>query len=685
MSYTYTYQTSMTASVRVYDKKIKKVGAIQSVSYYDPVNYYQRRFGSWPNKNFDSINVRFDGEGSDTIYRGESCASLQLESATAGGAYSKLVLWHDFEETAGTVIGDWKDNVHSVNKPASAPATKSTSEAPSSSSGTFPSTPFTLGKDGARAIGALENQTGNTNSEQDGIYEVSTQVRGSAYSGMAAVFDNSNSTRLQFGSYTGGSGNGQYTGSEDESGTGYLGGWVRIKMPIKVLLSQYSITSGPSGNGSVAPRNHAIFGSNDNSTWTSLNNISGQTSWGSNQTKSWSISPGTAYQYYLYICNRVIKANQHHLYKLSFVGEGYPDNVASGNAGLTWPPANFNILGNHFDDQTEGRYIVTSSSVKHLSPTYMEPYLAFNDSLGDRYLWYSDNNYSNGTYTGSSDESGTGYLGEWLKIQMPTATSLSQYTLQADDTYFAKSPKDWKLFGSNDNSSWTAIDTQTSQTYTASESKNFTITSSSYLYFLFIFNKSASGSNVAVGYITFEGSTGSSGTGSVLGTRCLTYNGTTQYALGGVTNMPSDKMSISFWIKTTDTAGTIFSFGGGGSNNVERAVKLSAGKVQLFEKNGGAETSLLSSSAVNDNNWHNIVCTIAGISSVWKIYVDKVDVSASTVNGPGNTNLAVTQTTIAVSYVNAVYSNYYAGSIDDLRVYNDVLTQGEIDELYAMK
>ena len=299
MSYTYTYQTSMTASVRVYDKKIKKVGAIQSVQYYDPVNYYQRRFGSWPNKNFDSITVRFDGDGSDSIYHGESCSSLELESATAGSAYSKLVLWHDFEETAGTVIGDWKNNVHSENKPASAAATKSTS--------------------------------------------------------------------------------------------------------------------------------------------------------------------------------------------------------------------------------------------------------------------------------------------------------------------------------------------------------------------------------------------------SVVGDRCLVFNGSSQYTLGGVTNMPTTKMSFAFWIKTTATTGTLVSFGGGGSNNVERAVKLSAGKVQLFEKNGVAETSLLSSNTVNDDGWHHIVCTIAGISSAWKVYVDKIDVSASAVNGPGNTNLAVTQTTIAVSYLNAAISNYYAGSIDDLRVYNEVLTQSEIDELYELK
>ena len=299
MSYTYSYQTSMTAGARVYDKKLKKVGEIQSVKYYDPVTYYQRLYGSWPIRNFDQITVRFDGDGSDTIYRGEPCNTLELESATTGSAYSKLVLWHDFEETAGTVIGDWKDNVHSVNEPTATPATKSTS--------------------------------------------------------------------------------------------------------------------------------------------------------------------------------------------------------------------------------------------------------------------------------------------------------------------------------------------------------------------------------------------------SAIGDRCLVFNGTNQYTLGGVTNMPTTKMSFAFWIKTTATAGTLISFGGGASNNVERAVKLSAGKVQLFEKNGGAETSLLSSGTVNDDSWHHIVCTIAGISSVWKIYVDQVDVSASVVNGPGNSNLAVTQTTIAVSYLNAAISNYYAGSMDDLRIYNDVLTTAEITELYVLK
>jgi len=301
MSYnTYSYQSTMTNAVRVYDEKLKKAGVIQSTSYYDPVTYYQRLYGSWPCRNFDRIIVRFDGEGSDTIYQGRGCEILTLESTLAGSAYSKLVLWYRFEESTGTLIGDWIDNVHCRNKP----------------------------------------------------------------------------------------------------------------------------------DGDTA---------------------------------------------------------------------------------------------------------------------------------------------------------------------------------------------------------------------------------------------------------------GSNTSGSPVGTRFLTYNGTSQYAIGNVTNMPNNTMSIAMWIKTTSDNSTIFSFGGGLSNNLERAVKLSSGKIQLFEKNGGSETSLLSSGTVNDGAWTHIVCTIAGISSTWKIYVNKVDVSASSVNGPGNSNLAIVHTLIGISWVNGTISNYYGGSIDDLRVYNDVLTQGQIDELYDMR
>ena len=300
MSFTYSYQTTLLSGSRVFDQKLKKVGAIQSVEYYDPVTYYQRLYGSWPNVNTDKITIRFDGEGSDTVYFGESCNDLLLESASAGGAYDKLVLWYRFEETAGTTIGDWMFNVFGEGKP----------------SGGAP-------------------------------------------------------TKLQTG---------------------------------------------------------------------------------------------------------------------------------------------------------------------------------------------------------------------------------------------------------------------------------------------------------------------------VIGTGCLNFNGTDQYLIGGVTNIPSDKMSISFWIKTSDTNATILSFGGYTTHPVERAVKLSSGKINLYETDGASKTStLLSSNTVNSAAWTHVVCTIGGIASIWKIYVNTTDVSASVVNGPNNTNLPIQKTTVGVTYTNNALSNYLTADIDDLRVYNNVLTQGEIDELYGMK
>ena len=300
MSFTYSYQTTLLSGSRVFDQKLKKVGAIQSVEYYDPVTYYLKLYGSLPNVNIDKITVRFDGEGSDTVYFGESCNYLLLESASAGGAYDKLVLWYRFEETAGTTIGDWMFNVFGEGKP----------------SGGAP-------------------------------------------------------TKLQTG---------------------------------------------------------------------------------------------------------------------------------------------------------------------------------------------------------------------------------------------------------------------------------------------------------------------------VIGTGCLNFNGTDQYLIGGVTNIPSDKMSISFWIKTSDTNSTILSFGGHTTHPVERAVKLSSGKINLYETDGASKTStLLSTNTVNNAEWTHVVCTIGGIVSIWKIYVNTTDVSASVVNGPNNTNLPIQKTTVGVTYTNNALSNYLTADIDDLRVYNNVLTQGEIDELYGMK
>ena len=93
MSFTYAYQTTITNGVRVYDEKLKKVGLVATTTYYDKVNYYQRLArGVDTYRNFDKVEITYDGEGSNTLYFGEACNSIALESATAGAAYAKLKL-----------------------------------------------------------------------------------------------------------------------------------------------------------------------------------------------------------------------------------------------------------------------------------------------------------------------------------------------------------------------------------------------------------------------------------------------------------------------------------------------------------------------------------------------------------------------------------------------------------------
>jgi len=176
-----------------------------------------------------------------------------------------------------------------------------------------------------------------------------------------------------------------------------------------------------------------------------------------------------------------------------------------------------------------------------------------------------------------------------------------------------------------------------------------------------------------------------SATTPAIGAGSLVFNGTNQYMTGTTVGLPLDTLSFSFWAKTTATNGTMASFGGGDTNNMERAVKLSAGKVQVFEKKDAAETTLVSTNTIQDGKWHHIVVTIASTSGAWKIYVDSVDVTTGSQNGPGNSNLGVNTFTIGVSHLNSAKSNYFNGSLDDVRVYNSVLSGANIAELFAQK
>ena len=145
-----------------------------------------------------------------------------------------------------------------------------------------------------------------------------------------------------------------------------------------------------------------------------------------------------------------------------------PSSLAAGtitvvSATTALPVINSVISGQAYGN---GTYVI-SASESYAYPTY-SPIGAFDKALGSAgdgfaATWlpkttaYSGGTYSDGTY------SINGYLGEWIQLKLPSAITLTSYshTARPDGT---GNLVDFKVFGSNNGTSWTLIDTQTGLT-----------------------------------------------------------------------------------------------------------------------------------------------------------------------------------------------------------------------------
>ena len=115
-----------------------------------------------------------------------------------------------------------------------------------------------------------------------------------------------------------------------------------------------------------------------------------------------------------------------------------------------------------------GSYTASASTSINLAGI---PSFAFNDSIKNTSLgrmWHSTVNYntSNGLYTGAvtTTVSGTSYAGDYLQLQAPNAlplTSFSIYPRQDGNLWSVRSPRNFVMAGSNDNSTWYLLHTGT--------------------------------------------------------------------------------------------------------------------------------------------------------------------------------------------------------------------------------
>ena len=143
-----------------------------------------------------------------------------------------------------------------------------------------------------------------------------------------------------------------------------------------------------------------------------------------------------------------------------------PTTFTNYSVERMYPPVrNFTAATTTLSGQTygNGTYIVSYSS------TYgnvIDPWTCFNTTYTAGGHW-ADNRYTAGNFNSTSFIV-AGYLGDWLKIQLPVAIKLTRFNFVSRPTLQVRSPKDFKIYGSNDGITWVELVTKIDAVYNVS-------------------------------------------------------------------------------------------------------------------------------------------------------------------------------------------------------------------------
>lgn len=192
----------------------------------------------------------------------------------------------------------------------------------------------------------------------------------------------------------------------------------------------------------------------------------------------------------------------------------------------------------------------------------------------------------------------------------------------------------------------------------------------------------ASGGSVApsVGSGTFTSSSTSTVAGKLAGGRQLTGGVGSYLILNPWNSAPSSAVTISLWMKSSDTAnaGSLFSYAKVGDNDL---LLYNTQDLALYVT--GAATA--SGVSLSDGLWHHVVATWRSSDGEGRFYIDgqltlttTLAIGASLGNG-GSLVLGQDQDSLGGGFTSA---QSYIGVLDELAVWSRVLSDAEIDALW---
>ena len=142
----------------------------------------------------------------------------------------------------------------------------------------------------------------------------------------------------------------------------------------------------------------------------------------------------------------------------------------------------------------------------------------------------------------------------------------------------------------------------------------------------------------------------------------------------------SNSFTIACWVKTTATGGTSQWWNGKGIVDGEVAGSVAdfgltlVGNTAAFGM-GNPDTTLVSTSAINDGQWHHLAAAWNSFNGLMQLYVDGILQAATT----GPTGERTAPPSLRLGSLLAGYpGGFLAGSIDDVQLFGRVLSPAEV-------
>jgi hypothetical protein len=394
--------------------------------------------------------------------------------------------------------------------------------------------------------------------------------------------------------------------------------------------------------------------------------------------------------------------------------ENYKDSTSNNfhmtgyYGGNMYPPVrNFTSATTVVSGQTHGNgtYNVTySSGLNELSP-----YTLFNTGANSGGHWADGVNYTAGVYNGTQSFDGGTYKGEWVIIQMPVSIKLTKYSFLQRNGFSARAPNDFKIYGSNNNTTWDVLVDKRSITYTGLTYNETVNVDNYYTYYLLVVYKLVGNTAVTLNFDEWYiygdekiestalhfANTISTDNGVLNNPYLLLHNTISNYVVipsslniynvyNNALTIGGSQIGITFtlWFKATGGASfaRILDF----SNN---AIGTSATSYVYINKDSDSTNitfiilnSVYKTTGINfyDGTWRHIAWSIAS-DNKWYIYINGIVVS----------NGAITQAVPNTTYIRQFIGKSgngdgynIGGGIQDFRIYNTALTSTEVLALF---